>query len=44
MLQLLQTYSIEDILIFIVILALAVKSVITFFDWVKERIQKVFNK
>lgn len=44
MLQLLQSYSLSDILIFIVILALAVKSVITFFDWVKERFQKVFNR
>lgn len=44
MLQLLQQYSLSDILIFIVILALAVKSVITFFDWVKERFQKIFNK
>ena len=44
MLQLLQTYSIQNILIFIVILALAAKSVISFFDWAKERIQKVFNK
>ena len=44
MLQLLQQYSLSDILIFIVILALAVKSVITFFDWAKERFQKIFNK
>lgn len=44
MLQLLQQYSLSDILIFIVILAFAVKSVITFFDWSKERFQKVFNK
>ena len=44
MLALLQHYSIEDILIFIVILALAIKSVITFIDWAKERLQRVFNK
>ena len=44
MLQLLQTYSIQNILIFIVILALAAKSVITFFDWAIERIKRVFDK
>ena len=44
MLVLLQNYSIEDIAIFIVILALATKSIITFFDWAKERVQKVFNR
>lgn len=35
--ELLQTYSIEQIIIFIVILAIAVKSCIDFFDWVKNR-------
>ena len=44
MIALLQNYSLSDILIFIVILGLAVKSVVTFFDWVHERIQRVFNK
>ena len=33
-----------EILIFIVILALAIKSLITFLDWVKKRIKKAFNK
>lgn len=44
MVTLLENYSLSDILIFIVILGLAVKSVVSFFDWVHERIQKVFNK
>lgn len=29
---------------FIIFLALAVKSLISFFDWAYERIKKVFNK
>ena len=44
MIALLQRYSISEILIFIVILALAIKSLISFFDWAGERIKKVFNK
>jgi len=38
MLELLTTYEISDILIFIVILALAVKEFINFVDWVKKKI------
>ncbi len=44
MLTLFQNYSIEEILIFTIFLALAIKSLITFFDWIHERVQKVFNK
>ena len=44
MVELLQRYSLSDILMFIVILALAVKSLISFFDWVYDRLKKVFNK
>ena len=44
MITLLQRYSISEILIFIVILALAIKSLITFFDWVQQRFKKAFNK
>ena len=44
MAQLLQHYSLSDILMFIVILALAVKSLISFFDWAYDRLKKVFNK
>lgn len=44
MINLLQRYSISEILIFIVLLALAIKGVITFIDWVHEKIKKAFNK
>ena len=44
MVELLLRYSLSDILMFIVILALAVKSLISFFDWAYDRLKKVFNK
>lgn len=44
MLDLIQNYSISEILSFLVILALGIKGVITFYDWAKERIRKVFDK
>ena len=44
MLTLLQRYSISEILIFIILLALAIKGVISFIDWTVEKIRKVFNK
>lgn len=44
MLELLKQYSLSDILIFIIIFALAIKSTVTFFDWAIERFQKIFNK
>lgn len=44
MLALLQNYSVSEILIFIVLLALAIKGVISFIDWVNEKIKKAFNK
>lgn len=44
MLTLLQKYSVSEILIFIILLALAIKGVITFIDWVNERIKKAFHK
>ena len=40
MLELLQRFSIENIFIFIILLALAIKGLISFFDWAKERFQK----
>ena len=43
MIALLQHYSLSDILIFTVFLALAVKSLISFFDWAYVYIKKVFN-
>lgn len=44
MLDLLQTYSLEEIAIFIVMLALAVKGVVDFLDWVKHKYQEKFKK
>ena len=36
--QLLETYSISEILIFIVILASAIKGVVSFIEWAKDKI------
>lgn len=44
MLTLLQNYSLSDIFIFTVFLALAIKSLISFFDWFQEYFKRVFNK
>lgn len=44
MIELLSAYSISEILAIIVTLALAVKGVVSFWDWAKERLQKMFNK
>lgn len=43
MIALLQHYSLSDILMFTVFLALAVKSLISFFDWAYVYIKKFFN-
>lgn len=37
-------YSISEIVIFITILAFAIKELVTFFDWGKNRILKVYDK
>lgn len=42
--KLLAAYSITEILVFIVVLALAIKGVITFYDWAVERLKRVFDK
>lgn len=42
--ELLLQYSVSEIIIFVIILAFAVKEAITFFDWIKERVGKVYNK
>jgi methyl-accepting chemotaxis protein len=42
--SLLENYSISDILIFLVILAIAFKGVVSFGDWFKERMTKWFSK
>ena len=44
MIELLQHYSLSDILIFTILLALSIKSLISFFDWTYDRLKKVFNK
>lgn len=44
MIDLLQNYSLSDVFIFTIFLALATKSLISFFDWVYARIKKVFDK
>ena len=42
--QLLKQFDITTFLTFTIVLALAAKGVIIFFDWVKERLMKMFNK
>ncbi len=44
MIALLQHYSLSEIFMFTIFLALAVKSLISFFDWANDRIKKIFNK
>jgi hypothetical protein len=42
--DLLSSYSLKEILIFIVILCIAIKSVVSFYDWAKGRLGIVFDK
>ena len=44
MLSLLQHYTLSDTLMFTIFLALAIKSLVSFFDWAHGRIHKVFKK
>lgn len=44
MIELLAAYSISEILIFVVMLALAIKGFVTFLDWAKDRLRQVFSK
>jgi hypothetical protein len=44
LIQLLKQFDITSFLTFTIVLALAAKGVIIFFDWVKERLMKMFNK
>ena len=41
---LLKAYSLQDILIFMVLLAIAIKGAISFFDWAKERLGRIYKK
>ena len=43
MIALLQRYSLSDILMFTIFLALAIKSLISFFDWAYVYIKRIFN-
>ena len=43
MLELFQHYTISDILIFIILLALAIKSFVSFLDWGFQYIKKFFD-
>ena len=44
MLELINNYSISEVLTFLIIFALASKSVVTFWDWAIDRLKKIFNK
>ena len=44
MLDLLNKYTVDEILMFLIILALALKGTISFFDWAKDRLDKVYKK
>lgn len=43
MMDLLQHYSLSDIVFFIVFLSVAVKGFITFFDWARNRLRQAFD-
>ncbi|MCD8397509.1 MAG: hypothetical protein LUD12_10100 [Lachnospiraceae bacterium] len=42
--DLLTQYSIGDIMIFVILLAFAVKEAVTFYDWARDRVKKVTDK
>ena len=44
MLELLNNYSLTEIIIFIIMLALSLKSIIDFYDWAKNRIKQPIDK
>ena len=44
MLELLSKFSVEQILVFLVLLAIAIKSIVEFVDWVKSRLNKHDDK
>lgn len=44
MIELLQHYSLEELLISMILLALAIKSLLTFFDWAYDSYLRIFNK
>jgi len=42
--QLLAKYSLSEIIIFLILIAFALKEVVSLFDWGSERIKRIFNK
>lgn len=42
--KLLTTYSLHEILVFLIVCALGVKGFITFWDWAVDRLRKIFHK
>jgi putative Mn2+ efflux pump MntP len=44
MIDLLSKYSITEIIIFVIIIAIGIKELIEFIDWAKERTKRYFNK
>lgn len=44
MIELLAKYSLLEIVIFLVTFALAIKGLVTFWDWAIDRLRKAFNK
>ncbi|AXF52488.1 MAG: hypothetical protein [Caudoviricetes sp.] len=44
MIDLLSRYSVSEILIFLVTFALALKGVVSFYDWANERLRRIFKK
>lgn len=42
--ELFETYSIVEMIVFLVLAAVAVKSVIEFFDWSRKRLKDIFDK
>lgn len=44
MIELLTNYSVGQIILFVVIFAVAIKNVTMFIDWAMERLRKIFNK
>lgn len=41
--KLFSTYSVSEIIIFLIMLALAIKGLVTFFDWAYARLKKIFS-
>lgn len=44
MINLFELYSVSEIIIFFIIFCLAIKELVTFYDWGKTRIQQGYNK